>query len=105
MSLWEFQRDGETIRLDPTGQLIVTTTATDLEISAAISGLGIIHHFEGWLRPALNSGALEPVLEEWWTTSLGLFLYFPSRRHMPGPLRAFVDFVKASNEKADVEAG
>jgi DNA-binding transcriptional LysR family regulator len=96
---WEFQQDGETVRVDPTGPLVVTTTAVDMEISAAVSGLGVVCLFEDWLRPALKSGSLEPVLEEWWTSFPGPFLYFPSRRHMPGPLRAFVDFVKAWSGK------
>jgi DNA-binding transcriptional LysR family regulator len=105
MNSWDFERDGETFRVDPTGPLVVTTTAMDMEISAAVSGLGVVHLFEDLLRPALNSGALEPLLEEWWTSFPGPFLYFPSRRHMPGHLRAFVDFVKAWSRKGDAGTG
>jgi DNA-binding transcriptional LysR family regulator len=50
--------------------------------------------FEGWLAPHLASGALEPVLEPWWQTFAGPFLYYPGRRHLPAPLRAFVDFIR-----------
>ena len=32
---------------------------------------GIIYHFEDWLRPHLDSGALEPVLESWWQSFSG----------------------------------
>ena len=62
---------------------------------AAIAGLGVVALFEDWLRPAIDEGTLEPVLEAWWQTFSGPFLYFPSRRLMPAPLRAFVDFIKA----------
>ena len=48
-----------------------------------------------WMRPLLESGAVTPVLEPWRQSFSGPFLYFPSRRLMPAPLRAFVDFVKA----------
>src|SRR2546430_1785412 len=37
LSSWEFKRDGEVVRINPTGPLIATTI--DLEISAAIAGL------------------------------------------------------------------
>lgn len=90
---WEFERDGKTVRISPTGPLVATTF--DLELAAAVQGLGLIHSFEGFLGPACASGALEPVLEEWSQTFSGPFLYYPSRRHMPAPLRAFVDFLKA----------
>jgi DNA-binding transcriptional LysR family regulator len=69
-------------------------SAVDLVIEAAVAGLGIIHLFEEWLRPHLASGALEPVLEPWWHSFSGPFLYYPGRRYLPAPLRAFVDFIK-----------
>ena len=92
---WEFERDGEVLRVDPVGPLMVRLgAAVDLAVDAAVSGLGVIHLFEGWLRPYLDSGALEPVLEPWWQSFPGPFLYYPGRRYLPAPLRAFVDFIK-----------
>jgi len=96
MPVWEFERDGEVVTLDPVGPLIVSTgTATDLAVDAAVAGTGVIHLFEDWLRPFLDSGALEPVLQPWWRPFTGPFLYYPSRRYLPAPLRAFVDFIGA----------
>ncbi|SFJ75396.1 LysR family transcriptional regulator [Methylobacterium brachiatum] len=92
---WEFEREGEIVRVDPSGPLIVRVGASDLTVAAAVAGTGIIHLFEDWLRPQLESGALEPVLEPWWQVFSGPFLYFPGRRHLPAPLRAFVDFIAA----------
>ena len=95
MPPWEFERDGEVVRVDPTGPLVVRISgAADLAVSAAVAGLGIVYHFEEWLRPHLDSGALEPVLMPWWQSFPGPFLYYPGRRHLPTPLRAFVDFIK-----------
>ncbi|WP_428685945.1 LysR family transcriptional regulator [Reyranella sp.] len=95
MPPWEFERDGEVVRVDPTGPLVVRISgAADLAVSAAVAGLGIVYHFEEWLRPYLDSGALEPVLMPWWQSFPGPFLYYPGRRHLPAPLRAFVDFIK-----------
>ena len=95
MTAWEFERDGEVVRVDPAGPLIVSVgTATDLAVDAAVGGAGIVALFEEWLRPYFESGALEPVLEPWWQSFSGPFLYYPGRRLVPAPLRAFVDFIK-----------
>jgi DNA-binding transcriptional LysR family regulator len=96
MTAWEFERDGEVVKVDPTGPLIVRVgTATDLAVDAAVAGSGVIQLFEDWLRPHLDSGALEPVLEPWWQRFSGPFLYYPGRRYLPAPLRAFVDFISS----------
>ena len=97
MPPWEFERDGEVVRVDTSGPLLVQAgAATDLAVEAAIAGTGVIYLFEDWLRPLLAGGALEPVLEPWWQRFSGPFLYYPGRRLLPAPLRAFVDFVKSS---------
>ncbi|MCF7542142.1 LysR family transcriptional regulator [Pseudomonas petrae] len=93
--LWEYERDGEVLRVDPTGPLTVRIGgAVDLAVQTAVDGLGIVSLFEDWLRPYLDSGLLEPVLEPWWPSFSGPFLYYPGRRYVPSPLRAFQDFIQ-----------
>jgi hypothetical protein len=47
------------------------------------------------LRPHLDSGTLEPILQPGWRAFTGPFRYDPSRAYMPAPLRALVQFVRA----------
>ena len=64
---WEFERDGEVVQIKPDGPLIVLVGgAADLAVELAIAGTGVVFLFEEWLRPHLDSGALEPVLPDWW---------------------------------------
>jgi len=94
MTPWEFEKDGEVLKVEVSGPLIVRIGATtDLAIDTALAGVGIINLFEQWLQPHLDSGALEPVLQDWARPFTGPFLYYPSRRYMPTPLRAFVDYI------------
>ena len=92
---WEFEREGEVLKLEPSGPLIVRAGGgTDLAVDAAVAGTGVVYLFEDWLRPYFEHGELEPILEPWWPRFSGPYLYFPGRRLMPAPLRAFVDYVK-----------
>ncbi|MFP2895005.1 LysR family transcriptional regulator [Corallococcus sp. 4LFB] len=105
MTPWEFERDGEVVRVDPTGPLIVGLGGgADLAVDVALAGTGIVSLFEDWLRPYLESGALEPVLEPWWLRFSGPFLYYPGRRLVPAPLRAFIDFIKQAPDGANPES-
>ncbi|WP_031362021.1 LysR family transcriptional regulator [Caballeronia sordidicola] len=92
LAAWRFERDGEQVRFTPNGPLVASVI--ELEVGAATAGLGMIYTFEEFLRPALQSGALVPVLHEWWESFSGPFLYYQSRTHMPAPLRAFIDFIR-----------
>jgi DNA-binding transcriptional LysR family regulator len=96
VTIWEFERGDEVVTVDPPGQLLVQAgSGSDLGIAAAIAGTGIVCLFEDWLKPGFERGELEPVLEDWWPSFPGPFLYYPGRRLVPAPLRAFIDFIKA----------
>jgi len=96
MPPWEFERGTETLRVDPKPALIVQTgAAADLAVDAAIGAMGLVYLFQDWLQPHLDSGALQPVLQEWWPKFSGPFLYYPGRRLLPAPLRAFVAYVRS----------
>jgi DNA-binding transcriptional LysR family regulator len=92
---WEFERNGQVVSVETSGPLVGNIgNAIDLLIAAAVEGTGIIYLFEDLLAPCFESGALKPILERWWLRFPGPFLYYPSRRHMPAALRAFVDFLR-----------
>ncbi|MBS7541679.1 LysR family transcriptional regulator [Ancylobacter oerskovii] len=87
---WEFERGGEEISVEVDGPL--TLSEQDLMLEAALDGLGMAYLFEEQVRAHLASGALVRVLEDWCPHYPGFYLYYPSRRQMPAPLRAFIDF-------------
>ena len=94
--LWHFEREGEIIHLDPPpGPLLVRPgLAVAMLVRAALDAVGVVNLWEDMLRPHFDSGQLVPLLEPWWQSFPGPFLYYPGRRHLPAPLRAFVDFIK-----------
>ncbi|MFL4997435.1 MAG: LysR family transcriptional regulator [Microvirga sp.] len=93
---WEFEKDGQVVTMDPIGRLIIGVDAAGAAIEFARSGRGLVYTFENWLAPHFATGALKPILPEWRVRFEGPRLYF-SRRFMPAPLRAFVDFVSAES--------
>ncbi|MFS7198670.1 LysR substrate-binding domain-containing protein [Rahnella inusitata] len=98
MPPWEFEREGEKISVEVKGPLVVSVGgAVDLALGTAIAGTGIIYLFEEWLRPAIDNGQLEAILQPWWLSFSGLYLYYNDRRLIPAPLQAFIDFVREAN--------
>ncbi|MDP3748929.1 MAG: LysR family transcriptional regulator [Phenylobacterium sp.] len=89
---WEFERDGEVVRIEPEGPLV--STSIPVQMRAALEGVGFWSTFEGYVREHVAEGRLVAVLEDWQESFPGPFLYYPSRRQMPSALRAFIDFVK-----------
>jgi DNA-binding transcriptional LysR family regulator len=88
---WEFEKDGEAVKIAGKGPMLANHIA--LQIAAAEAGQGIVHAFEGFLKASLQSGRLETVLEDWAEWFPGPYLYYASRHQMPRALRAFVDFI------------
>jgi DNA-binding transcriptional LysR family regulator len=98
MPAWEFQRAKESVQVSPRGPMIANRI--EPQLAAARAGLGIVHTFEGFVAPSVKHMELVLILDDWAETFTGPFLYYASRRHMPGPLRAFVDFVRSAPSAA-----
>ncbi|WP_374575766.1 LysR family transcriptional regulator [Phenylobacterium sp.] len=92
MPPWEFERDGEVLRLEPDGPLICANSVLTAEAAAAGAAFAVV--FEGYVAEHLAEGRLVEMLTDWLPPFPGPKLYYPSRRQMPSALRAFVDFVK-----------
>jgi DNA-binding transcriptional LysR family regulator len=89
---WEFERDGRELRLEPPARLVCASPHT--QVRAALDGVGFLSTFEGYVAEHIAAGTLVSVLQDWLPPFPGPFLYYPSRRHVPAPLRAFIDFAR-----------
>jgi DNA-binding transcriptional LysR family regulator len=89
---WELEKEGRSLTVVPNGRL--TVNDPELQLRAALDGAGFAFMFENYVRPALASGRLVSVLDDWCPAFPGPFLYYSSRRHVPAALRAFIDFVR-----------
>lgn len=61
-------------------------------LAACEAGLGIAQLPQPMVLPALRSGHLQLLLAQHTLQGLQLFIHYPSRRHLPARVRAFVDF-------------
>jgi len=66
-------------------------------LDAAVQGHGIAFIYEEFAKQELVSGMLRQILKRHSALDDAFHLYYPHRKHMPGKLRAFVDFMRAAN--------
>ncbi|WP_246722881.1 LysR family transcriptional regulator [Aureimonas sp. OT7] len=90
---WEFSRAGKEVALSLDGPL--TTNDVDLLIAAALDGAGLACITEATITDHLDAGRLVRLLDDWCPPFPGWTLYYPRNRHIPPPLRAFIDFLTA----------
>jgi DNA-binding transcriptional LysR family regulator len=91
---WTFVEDGRRLEAKVSGSLV--TDDGHLLLRAAAEGVGVAYVVETHAASCLASGALEPLLEDYAAPFPGFFLYYPSRRHMPAPLKLFAQFMNAA---------
>jgi DNA-binding transcriptional LysR family regulator len=89
---WEFERDGIAQEIEVNGPL--TLGDVSLMVGPALQGLGLAYVFDDMVSEHLASGRLIQLLADWCPYYPGLHLYYPSRRHVPAPLKAFIDFAR-----------
>ncbi len=89
---WQFQKDGETLEINPGGRL--TLSSAHQELQAALAGQGIAHVFDSYARPYCDQGRLVELLRDWSAELPSWFLYYPNRRHPSAAMAAFLDHVR-----------
>lgn len=87
---WKLAKGRKKLELSVQGPLIANWQ--DVAVEGALQGLGILYAYDDQgVVEALEDGRLKRVLADWSPISPGLFLYYPSRRHLQPALRAFID--------------
>jgi DNA-binding transcriptional LysR family regulator len=89
---WHFEKRGKQVEVAVNGHL--TVNDEELAIRAAIDGVGVLYTAFGYTESEIKAGRLLPLLEDWRGASAKVFLYYPSRRQLPAPLQAFIEFLR-----------
>lgn len=87
---WEFRRAGETILIETRSRLLVNDAGTTL--ATLFAGVGIAQVFELGIKEQLRNGELIDLFPDWPDETFALYAFYPSRRHLPAKVRAFIDF-------------
>jgi len=89
---WEFEREGQPLRVRVDGQL--TFNNSYAMIDAAVAGLGIAYVPENIVAAQLEAGTLVLALDEWSPLFEGYYLYYPSRRQNMPVFKALTDALR-----------
>jgi DNA-binding transcriptional LysR family regulator len=91
---WRFGRHGRVLDVQVDGPL--TADDARVTVGAAVDGVGLIQAPLALLASEIAAGRLIRVLADWTAPPPvdGLFLYYPSRRHIRPQLKVLVDFLR-----------
>jgi DNA-binding transcriptional LysR family regulator len=95
---WIFENAGRRVEVQVEGSLILNDQ--QLLMDAVLDGIGIGYLSEPVIFRRVADGQLVTLLGDWCRRFSGIYLYYPSRRQVPGPLRAFIDFVRTQSFSA-----
>jgi LysR family transcriptional regulator for bpeEF and oprC len=90
---WVFSKDGERVQAVFPGHLALEDENS--YVSAAEAGLGIAQMPAFIVKEAMERGALDLVLAEWFPEPSPLHVVYPRSRHLSRRVRVFVDWLAA----------
>lgn len=91
---WTFGHGTDAIDVHVSGPVVLDDRM--LIVAAALDGIGLAHVHEGLVVDHTARGSLVRVLHDWCPALPTFFLYYPGRRHIPAPLRAFIDMARST---------
>jgi DNA-binding transcriptional LysR family regulator len=89
---WEFERDGQKLKVRVDGQLAFNSSVPIL--AAALAGHGVAFIPQDMARPHVADGRLQHVLTKWCPTFVGYHLYYPSRRQTSPAFQLLVEALR-----------
>lgn len=90
-SVWPFRVEGAQVSVQVRGRITANSASACRDL--AVAGLGVVLSPEHVLKPALDSGALVPLLEGFSADRSAIYAVFPERRQLPAKTRAMLDFL------------
>jgi DNA-binding transcriptional LysR family regulator len=102
MAPWTFEKAGKRLEVAVEGTLIVNDES--LQRRAALDGVGLVSTLYDLVAEPVREGRLQVVLEDWMPRPSTFSLYYPSRRQVPAPLQAFLDFLRRERRIARAPA-
>jgi len=93
LHVWEFERNGKTIKVRMPEQLIVDDRLAAVRLAKRGLGLAFVGELE--VAEEAERGELELMFQEFIPRDAGLFLYFPAAMQSQPKLRAFIDLAKS----------
>ena len=91
LPVW-FQYNNRKFNIEKIGSLV--SNDVDLLIEACLAGVGLLQMPRAHLARYLKERSLVEVLADYIVPFGSFYLYYPSRRHTPAALQAFVDFFR-----------
>jgi len=93
--VWEFEENGQEIRIRVDGQLVFNNTFNALE--ATLDGFGLSYIPLEIAKPYVEDGRLQHVLREFSPPWDGYYLYYPSRRQSSPAFAALLEALRHRN--------
>lgn len=92
LSPWAFERDGHILTVAPEDGPIFNDS--DLMVSAAVEGFGILYILEDLVRDRVADGSLVTMLEDWCSDFPGYYLYYLGRRQQSTAFTLLVEALR-----------
>lgn len=89
---WRYKRQNKVFEPEVGDAFVVNDRA--LELRAALDGGGIAYLLSHRVGTLLEEGRLVALLDEYAMPESNFFVYYPSRRQLPAPIQAFIEFVR-----------
>ena len=89
---WSLSSGRRRAQVPVSGRLM--TTSLETIHYACSAGFGVAHLPIELCQPLVQAGRLVRVLPDWAGAVFGVFLVYPSRRHVSPTVRAFIDFLE-----------